>query len=93
MAGVAVIPDIMGVCGVDRGLVVLELVSVDGSAARDSRLAGFPVMGSQVARRISCWRVWIGVSLSVCSQFAIKIPLMVGSSCSGYRSFGISKIN
>jgi hypothetical protein len=46
MAGAAAIPDIFGVCGVDRGLVVLELVSVNGSAARDLRLAGFPVMGS-----------------------------------------------
>jgi hypothetical protein len=47
MAGAAAIPDISGVCGVDGGLVVLELVSVGGSAARDSlRLAGFPVMGS-----------------------------------------------
>jgi hypothetical protein len=45
-AGVAVIPDMFGVCGVDGGLVVLELVSVDGLAVRDSRLAGFPVMGS-----------------------------------------------
>jgi hypothetical protein len=46
-AGVAAISDILGVCGVDGGLVVLELVSVGGSAARDSlRLAGFPVMGS-----------------------------------------------
>jgi hypothetical protein len=60
-----VIPDIMGICGVDGGLVVLELVSVDGSAARDSRLAGFPVMKSWAARRISCWRVRIGVGLSV----------------------------
>jgi hypothetical protein len=54
-----------GVCGVDSRLVVLELVSVDGSTARDSRLAGFPVMGSWVARRISCQRVRIGVGLSV----------------------------
>jgi hypothetical protein len=46
--------------------VVLELVSVDSSAARDSlRLAGFPVTGSWAARRISCRRVRIGVSLSV----------------------------
>jgi hypothetical protein len=37
-AGAAAIPDILGVFRVDRGLVVLELVSVDGSAARDSRL-------------------------------------------------------
>jgi hypothetical protein len=93
-AGAATISDILGVCGVDGGLVVLELVSVDGSAARDSlRLAGFPVMGSWAASKISCWRVRIGVGLSVCSQFAIKFPLVVGSSCSGYRSFGISKIN
>jgi hypothetical protein len=65
--------------------VVFELVSVDGSAARDSlRLVGFPVMGSWAARRISCWRVQIGVSLSVCSRFAIKFHLVVGSSCSVY---------
>jgi hypothetical protein len=65
---VAAIPDILGDCRVDGGLVVLELVSVDGSAARDSlRLAGFPVMGSWAARRISCQRVWMGVGLSVCS--------------------------
>jgi hypothetical protein len=74
-------------------LTVLELVSVNGSAVRDSRLAEFPVMGSWAARRISCWRVWIGVGLSVRSQFTIKFPLAVGSSCSGYRFFGISKIN
>jgi hypothetical protein len=93
-AGAAAIPDILGVCGVDGRLVVLELVSVDGSAVRDSlRLAGFPVTGSWAARRISCWRVRMGVSLSVHSQFAIKFPLVVGSSWSGYRSFGISKIN
>jgi hypothetical protein len=73
--------------------VVLELVSVSGSVVRDSRLAGFPVMGSWAARRISCWRVQIGVGLSGHNQFAIKFHLMVGSSCSGYRSFGISKIN
>jgi hypothetical protein len=66
-AGAVVIPDIIGVYWVDRGLVVLELVSVSRSAARDSRLAGFPVMGSLVARRISCWRVQIWVGLSVCS--------------------------
>jgi hypothetical protein len=89
----ATIPDIMSVCRVDGGLVVLELVSVGGSMVRDSRLAGFPVMGLWVASRISCWRVWIGVGLSVHSRFAIKFPLVVGSSCSGYRSFGISKIN
>jgi hypothetical protein len=82
-----------GVCGVDGGLVVLELVSVDGLAARDSRLVGFPVMGSWAARRIPHWRVQIGVGLSVRSQFSIKFPLAVGSSCSGYRSFGISKIS
>jgi hypothetical protein len=35
-----------GVCGVVGGLVVLELVSVDGLVARDLRLAGFLVMGS-----------------------------------------------
>jgi hypothetical protein len=65
MAGAAAIPDMFGVCGVDRGLVVLELGS-DGSAVRDSsRLVGFPVMGSWVARRISCQRVQIGVGLSV----------------------------
>jgi hypothetical protein len=92
-AGVAAVPDIFGVFGVDGGLVVLELVSVDGSAARDSRLAGFPVMGLWAASKISCWRVQIGVGLSVRSRFAIKFPLVVGSSCSGYRSFGISKIN
>jgi hypothetical protein len=81
----AAIPDIFGDCGVCGGLVVLELVSVDGSAARDSlRLSGFPVTGSWVTRRISCWRVRIGVSLSVRSRFAIKFPLAVGSSCSGY---------
>jgi hypothetical protein len=70
MAGAVVVPDMFGVCGVDGGLVVLELVSVDGSAARDlSRLAGFPVMGmgSWAARRISCRWVQIGVGLSVCS--------------------------
>jgi hypothetical protein len=66
-AGAVAIPDILGVCGVDGGLVVLELVSVDGSAARDLRLAGFPVMGPWAARRISCRRVRIGVGLSVCS--------------------------
>jgi hypothetical protein len=67
MAGAAVaIPDTLGDCGVDSGLVVLELVSVDGSAVRDSlRLVGFLVMGSWAARRISCWRVWMGVGLSV----------------------------
>jgi hypothetical protein len=64
-AGVAAIPDILGICRVDGGLVVLELVSVDGSVARDSRLVGFPVMGSWAARRISWQRVWIGVGLSV----------------------------
>jgi hypothetical protein len=42
----AVIPDIFGDCGGGGGLVVLELVSVDGSAAMDSRSAGFPVTGS-----------------------------------------------
>jgi hypothetical protein len=46
MAGAAVIPDILCVCRMDGGLVVLKLVSVDGSAARDSRLAGFLVTGS-----------------------------------------------
>jgi hypothetical protein len=92
-AGAAAIPDMFGACGVDGGLVVLELVSVDGSAARDLRLAGFPVTGLWVARRISCQRVQIGVSLSVCSRFAVKFPLAVGSSCSGHRSFGISKIS
>jgi hypothetical protein len=82
---VAAIPDILGDCGVDGGLVMLELVSVDGSAARDLlRLAGFPVMGSWAARRISCRRVRMGVGLSVHSQLAIKFPLTVGSSCSGY---------
>jgi hypothetical protein len=84
MAGAAAIPDMFGVCRVDGGLVVLELVSVDGSVVRDSRLAGFPVMGLWVARRISCQRVWIGVSLSGRSRFAIKFPLMVGSSYSVY---------
>jgi hypothetical protein len=83
-AGAAAIPDILGVCGVDGGLVVLELVSASGSAGRDSRLAGFPVTGSWVASRISCQRVWIGVGLSIHSRFAIKFPLVVGSSCSGY---------
>jgi hypothetical protein len=84
-AGAVTIPDILGVCGVDRGLVVLELVSVDGSVVRDLlRLVKFPVTGSWAARRISCRRVWIGVGLSVHSQFAIKFPLAVGSSCSGY---------
>jgi hypothetical protein len=86
-AGAAAIPDIFGVCGVDGGLVVLQLVSVDGLAVRDLRLAGFPVMGSWAARRIYCWRVQIGVGLSVCSRFAIKFPLAVGSSCSGYRLY------
>jgi hypothetical protein len=66
-AGAVVIPDILGVCGVDRGLVVLELVSVDGSVVRDLRLVGFPVMGSWAASKISCRRVWIEVGLSVCS--------------------------
>jgi hypothetical protein len=79
-----VIPNILGVCGVDGGLVVLELVSVSGLAVRVSRLAGFPVMGSWAARRIFCWRVQIGVGLSVRSRFAIKFPLVVGSSCNGY---------
>jgi hypothetical protein len=65
MAGAAVIPDILGICRVDGGLVVLELVSVDGSAVRDLRLAGFPVMGSWAASKISCRRVRIGVDLSV----------------------------
>jgi hypothetical protein len=83
-AGAAAIPDILGVCGMDGGLVVLELVSVDGSAARDSRLAGFPVTGLSVARRISCQRVQIGVGMSVSSRLAIKFPLAVGSSCSVY---------
>jgi hypothetical protein len=93
-AGAAAIPDIFGDCGVGGGLVVLELVSVDGLAARDSlRLSGFPVMGSWAARRISCQRVRIGVGLSVRSRFAIKFPLAVGSSSSGYRSFRISEIN
>jgi hypothetical protein len=73
--------------------VVLELVSVGGLEARDSRLAGFPVMGSWAASKTSCQRVQIGVGVSICSQFAIKFPLTMGSSCSGYRSFGISKIN
>jgi hypothetical protein len=93
-AGMVAVPDMFGVCGVDGGLVVFELVSVDGSAARDSsRLAGFPVTGLWAARRISCRRVQIGVGLSVRSRFAIKFPLVVGSSCSGYQSFGISKIS
>jgi hypothetical protein len=43
--GVVAVLDILGVCGVDGGLVVLELVSVCGSAVRDLRLAGFLVMG------------------------------------------------
>jgi hypothetical protein len=55
----------IGVCGVDGRLVVSELVSVDGSAVRDLKLAGFPVTGSWAARRISCQRVQIGVGLSV----------------------------
>jgi hypothetical protein len=93
MVGAVAIPDILGACGVDGGLVVLELVSVDGSAARDSRLAGCPVTEMWGASKISCRRVRIGVGLSVCSRFAIKLPLTVGSSCSGYRSFGISKIS
>jgi hypothetical protein len=84
MAGAVAIPDILGVCGVDGRLVVLELVSVNGSAARDSRLAGFPVTGSWAASRISCQKVWIGLGPSVCSQIAIKFPLAVSSSCSGY---------
>jgi hypothetical protein len=93
MAGAAaVLPDILGDCGVDGGLVVLELVSVDGSVARDSlRLVGFPVMGSWAARRISCQRVRIGVGLRVRSRFAIKFPLAMGSSCSGYRSCGSAR--
>jgi hypothetical protein len=45
MAGAVVIPDILGVCRVDRGLV-LKLVFFSGSVARDSRLAGFPVTRS-----------------------------------------------
>jgi hypothetical protein len=53
------------ICRMDSGLVVLELVSIDGSAVRDSRLVGFPVMGSWVASKISCWRVQIEVGLSV----------------------------
>jgi hypothetical protein len=36
---------------------------------------------------------WCIIGLSVYSRFAIKFPLMVGSSCSGYQSFGISKIS
>jgi hypothetical protein len=83
-AGAVVVPDILGVGRVDRGLVVSELVSIGGSAARDLRLAGFPVIRLWAASRISCQRVWIRVSLSVCNQFAIKFPLVVGSSCSGY---------
>jgi hypothetical protein len=83
MAGaVAAIPDILGDCGVGGGLVVLELVSVDSSVARDLlRLAGFPVTGSWADRRISCWRVQMGVGLSVRSRLPIKFPLAVGSSC------------
>jgi hypothetical protein len=38
-------PNIFGVFRVDGGLVVLELVSVSGLAAMDSRLAKFPVTG------------------------------------------------
>jgi hypothetical protein len=90
VAGVVAVPDILGVCGVDGGMM-LELVC--GSAARDLRLAEFPVMWSWAASQISCWRVRIGVSLSVHSRFAIEFPLAVGSSCSGYQSFRISKIN
>jgi hypothetical protein len=90
----AAIPDIFGDCGVGGGLVVLELESVDGLVVRDSlRLSGFPVMGSWAARRISCRRVRMGVGLSVCSRLAIKFPLVVGSSCGGYRFCRISKIN
>jgi hypothetical protein len=59
-AGVVVILDIMGICRVDGGLVVLELVSVDGLAARDSRPVGCPVTGSWMARRISCQRCRLG---------------------------------
>jgi hypothetical protein len=84
MAGAAAVPDILGVCRVDGGLVVSELVPVCGSAARDSRLARFPVMGSWAASRISCRRVQIGVGLSVCNHFDIKFPLTMGSRCSGY---------
>jgi hypothetical protein len=62
----AVVLDILGVCGVGGGLVVVEeLVSDHGPETRDSRSAGFPVMGSWVDSRIPCQRVWIGVSLSV----------------------------
>jgi hypothetical protein len=64
-AGAVAIPDIFGACGVDGGLVVLELVSVDGLVARDLRLAGFPVTGPWAASKISCRRVQIGVGLSV----------------------------
>jgi hypothetical protein len=44
--GAVAVLDILGVCGVGRGLVVLELVSDCGSVARDSRLVEFLVIGS-----------------------------------------------
>jgi hypothetical protein len=40
------VPDILGVCRVSRGLVVMsELVSDHGLKPRDLRLAGFMVTG------------------------------------------------
>jgi hypothetical protein len=91
---VAAVPDILGACGVDGGLVVVwELVSDHGLEMRDSRLVGFLAMGLWVDSRISGWRVQIGVSLSVHNQSAIKFSLVVGSSCDVYQAFGISKIN
>jgi hypothetical protein len=86
--------DILGSCGVGRGLLeLLELVSDHCLEIRDLRSLGFLVIESWVDRRISCWRVRIGVSLKVCSRSAVGLPLVVGSSCSGYQSFGISKMN
>jgi hypothetical protein len=44
---IAMVPDMLGGCGVGGGLaMVSELVSDCGSETRDLRLAGFPVMGS-----------------------------------------------
>jgi hypothetical protein len=94
MAGMAAgtLPDILDAWGVDAGLVVVLGLDLElGSEARDSRSAGFPVTGSWAASRISCQRVQIGVGLRVCSLFAIKFPLAVGSSCSGYQSFGSAR--
>jgi hypothetical protein len=58
VAGAGEVLDILGVCGVDRGLVVSELVPDCGSVVRDLRLVGFLVVGSWVASRISYQRVW-----------------------------------